>query len=97
MKKSRFGEAQVIAILKEVEKGRTAKDVCREYSISESTYYQWKAKYGGMEASDIKRMRVHIPEQRERTFRAVRDHRFRTIVITDSAVNVTAFRDERNR
>ncbi len=57
MGKSRFSEAQIIAILKEVEKGRTVKDVCREHSVSEATYYQWKSKYGGMEASDIKRMR----------------------------------------
>ena len=57
MKKSRFSEHQIIKILKEVEAGRTAKDVCREYGISNATYYAWKSKYGGMEASDIRRMR----------------------------------------
>jgi len=53
MRKSKFSEHQIIAILKAVEGGRAARDVCREYEISEATYYQWKSKYGGMEASDI--------------------------------------------
>src|SRR5215210_6604903 len=57
MRKSRFSENQIITILKEVEQGQAVKDVCREHSVSEATYYQWKSKYGGMEASDIKRLR----------------------------------------
>jgi putative transposase len=57
MKRSRFSEHQIIAILKAVEAGRTVKDVCREHEVSEATYYQWKSKYGGMQASDIKRLR----------------------------------------
>lgn len=64
MRKSRFSENQIITILKEVEKGRTVKDVCREHSVSEATYYQWKSKYGGMEASDIKRLREVEDENR---------------------------------
>ena len=54
MKKSRFTATQIVKILKEVQAGRLVKEVCREYSISDATYYNWKAKYGGMEASDIK-------------------------------------------
>ena len=57
MKKSRFTATQIVKILKEVEAGRLVKEVCREYSISDATYYNWKAKYGGMEASDIKRLK----------------------------------------
>ena len=57
MRKSRFSENQIITILKEVEKGRAVKEVCREHSVSEATYYQWKSKYGGMEASDLKRVK----------------------------------------
>ena len=57
MKKSRYSETQIVKILKEVEAGKLVKDVCREYGISDATYYNWKAKYGGMEASDIKRLK----------------------------------------
>lgn len=57
MRKSRFTEYQIINILKAVESGRTVKDVCREHGVSEATYYSWKSKYSGMEASDIKRMK----------------------------------------
>jgi len=64
MKRSKFSEHQIIAILKAVEAGRTVKDVCREHEISEATYYQWKSKYGGMQASDIKRLRELEEENR---------------------------------
>src|SRR5829696_4852854 len=57
MRKSKFSEHQIISILKAVEAGRTVKDVCREHEISDGTYYQWKSKYGGMEAADIRRLR----------------------------------------
>jgi hypothetical protein len=52
MKKSRYSETQIVKILKEVEVGRKVNEVCREYGISDATYYNWKAKYGGMEASE---------------------------------------------
>lgn len=64
MKRSRFTEAQIVAILKQVEGGRTVKEVCREYGIAEGTYYNWKAKYGGMEAADIKRLKELEDENR---------------------------------
>ena len=57
MKRSKFSETQVVAILKEGEAGRAVAEICREYGISNATYYQWKSKYGGLEASDLKRMR----------------------------------------
>lgn len=56
MRKARFTEPQIIAVLKSVEAGRTVKDVCREAAISEASYYNWKAKYGGMEVADIKNL-----------------------------------------
>ena len=64
MKKSRYTETQIVKILKEVEAGRLVKEVCREYGISDATYYNWKAKYGGMEASDIKRLKELEDENR---------------------------------
>ena len=64
MKKSRFTETQIVKILKEVESGRLVKEVCREYGISEATYYNWKSKYGGMQASDIKRLKELEDENR---------------------------------
>ena len=57
MRKKRFNEEQIIRILRQVEVGEAVKDVCREHGFSEGTYYRWKAKYGGMEVSDARRLR----------------------------------------
>ncbi|HCB1684210.1 IS3 family transposase [Citrobacter sp. RHBSTW-00986] len=64
MRKARFTEHQIIAVIKSVEAGRTVKDVCRETGISEATYYNWKSRYGGMEASDIKKIKDLEDENR---------------------------------
>lgn len=65
MKKSRYTETQIVKILKEVEAGRKVNEVCREYGISDATYYNWKSKYGGMEASDVKRLKELEDENRK--------------------------------
>ena len=57
MKASRFTETQIVAILKEADDGMLVKDVCRKHGISDATYYKWKSKYGGMQASDLKRLK----------------------------------------
>lgn len=64
MKRSRYTETQIVKILKEVEAGRKVNEVCREYGISDATYYNWKTKYGGMEASDVKRLKELEDENR---------------------------------
>lgn len=58
MKPSRFTEEQVIGILREQEAGAKTVDVCRKYGISSATFYKWKAKYGGLDVSDAKRLRA---------------------------------------
>ena len=57
MRKSRFTEHQIVGALKQAEAGVAVKDICRERGISPATFYQWRAKYGGLEASDLKRMK----------------------------------------
>jgi putative transposase len=57
MKKTRFTETQIIAILKKQEAGMKVSDISREYNISDATFYNWKAKYGGMDVNELKRIR----------------------------------------
>ena len=64
MKKSRYKEEQIIAVLKEVDAGAKLQDVVRRLGISEQTYYRWKAKFGGMEVSDAKKLRALEDENR---------------------------------
>lgn len=58
MKKSRFSEEQIIGILREQEAGRPTAEVCRKHGISEATFFRWKAKYGGLEVSEAKRLKT---------------------------------------
>ena len=57
MKKSRFTETQIIKILKEQESGKRIGDICRDHGISQPTFYNWKSKYGGMDAKQLKKMK----------------------------------------
>ena len=58
MKRSRFSEEQIIAILKEQEAGVPVSELCRKHGVSDASIYKWKAKYGGMEASEAKRLKA---------------------------------------
>ena len=57
MRKSKFSESQIVSFLKEAEAGRKVSEICREHGVSTATFYQWRSKYGGMEASDVKRLK----------------------------------------
>ncbi len=65
MKKGRFTEHQIVSALKKQEAGISVKDICRELGISEPTFYNWKAKYGGMETSDVAKMKELEKENAE--------------------------------
>ena len=82
MRKSKFRESQIVQTLKQVEGGRQVKDVCRELGISDATYYVWKSKYGGMEASDVRRLR-ELEDENAKLKR----------MYADLALEVTALKD----
>ena len=64
MKKSRFTEQQIVGILKESETGAKTADLCRKHGVSPATFYKWKSKFGGMEVSDVAKMRGLEDENR---------------------------------
>ena len=65
MKRSRFSEEQIIGILKEHQAGLGAKELCRKHGISDATFYKWRSKYGGMEVSDARRLKMLESENAE--------------------------------
>ena len=70
MKRSRFNEEQIIAILREQEAGVRTEEVCRKHGISSATFYKWKAKYGGLEVSDARRLKALDEENRREAGRS---------------------------
>lgn len=81
MKKSRFSEPQIFGILKQHEAGTTTNEICRQHGISATTFYKWKAKFGGMEVSDVAKMKALEDENR----------RLKRIV-ADQALNIDALK-----
>ena len=65
MKQSRFTEERIIAVLREQEAGSKTGEVCRKHGISSATFYKWKSKYGGLEVSDARRLKVLEDENRK--------------------------------
>ena len=64
MRRSRYSEEQIIAILKENEAGLPAAELCRKYGVSEATFYKWRRKFGGMEVSDARKLKALEDENR---------------------------------
>ena len=74
MKRARFSEEQIIAILREHEAGAKTADVCRKHGISSATFYKWKAKYGGLEVSEAKRLKTLEDEKDRKSTRLNSSH-----------------------
>ncbi len=64
MKQGKFSESQIVAILKQQDSGQTVAQISREHGVSEATFYNWKAKYGGMQVSEVKRLKDLEDENR---------------------------------
>jgi putative transposase len=84
MKGSRFTEEQIIGILREQESGSKTADVCRKHGVSEATFYKWKAKFGGMEVSDARRLR-QLEEENARLKKLLADAMLDNAVLKDIA------------
>ena len=65
MRRSKYGEEQVIGILKEHDAGLSTAEICRRYGVSNATFYKWRSKYGGMEVSDARKLKALEDENRK--------------------------------
>lgn len=84
MKKSRFSEEQIIAVLREQEAGMKTADVCRKHGISSATLYAWKSKYGGMDVSQARKLKV-LEEENARLKRLLADTMLDNAVLKEAA------------
>ena len=82
MKGTRHSEEQIIAIVKQGEAGLTTAELCRQHGITEQTYYRWKAKYGGMESGEAKRLK-QLEEENAKLKR----------IVADQALDITMLKD----
>ena len=82
MKRARFSEEQIIAVLKEAEAGAKVSELCRRHGISDATFYTWRSKYGGLEISEMRRLRQL--EEENRRLKAI---------VADQALDLRALKD----
>lgn len=83
MKKSRYTDTQIIAILKQNEAGAVVSELCREHSMSSATFYKWRAKYGGMDASLMKRMK-ELESENHRLKKMYAEERLKSDILKDA-------------
>ena len=82
MRKSRFTEAQIIGMIKEQEAGKPTAEVCRKHGISQGTFYKYKSRYGGMEVSDVAKLRT-LEDENAKLKRLLADAMLDNIVLKD--------------
>ncbi len=83
MKRSKFTASQIIAILKEAEAGMRVQDLCRTHGMSDATFYKWRAKFGGMDASMMKRMK-ELEEENRRLKKMYAEERLKAEIATEA-------------
>jgi putative transposase len=83
MKKSRFTDSQILAVLKQAESGIPVPDLCREHSISSATFYKWRAKFGGMDASMMSRLK-ELEDENRRLKKMYAEERLKSEVLKEA-------------
>ena len=83
MKKSRFSDTQILSILKQVESGIPVPEICREHGISSATSYNWRSKYGGMDASLMKRLK-ELEEENRRLKKMYAEERLKAEIVQEA-------------
>ena len=83
MKKSKFSDSQIMAILKQSESGLPVPELCREHGMSSATFYKWRAKYGGMDASLIARMK-ELEEENRRLKKMYAEERLKAEIVQEA-------------
>jgi putative transposase len=83
MKKSRFSDTQILSILKQAESGIPVPEICREHGISSATFYNWRSKYGGMDASLMKRLK-ELEEENRRLKKMYAEERLKAEIVQEA-------------